>query len=458
MNVTNNTFNTVERPGLRLFQRHRSFRPWWRQAVTMLLALSFIVSAPVASAASPAIFTVDSDLVKFWTGSVDRNGPNADVPECQSVSCDHVKVKVKLPTNVWSQPGGLEVSIRWQGGFFDILNLYVYKDGVRVAASEAGVGIAQSVNIPSASNGTYHVYVAYTPFAESDTINYEGLAETEYLPAALPDRDLLPDLEARHQQNVTFDTPLFDLFEPAPAPGETCFDSEKNEFGAQTCLRFDQIMANIGEGALDMRAQREVGTVGVPCLHDDGDEDHLCMPAMQRLYRSTGGFTDVSVGEFEFHGVHGHYHFNGFAQSVLWATDGSGNRTGAAPVAEGNKVSFCIADTGLDKWGVKGNGPTTYPAPNCLEPESVVGDTEFFKQGMTAGFEDRYTWDLPAQYVEVTGLADGIYILDTTVDPDNQLHESSDTNNCASVRVQLTNVNTPARHAEILGPGPACAS
>jgi len=179
-------------------------------------------------------------------------------------------------------------------------------------------------------------------------------------------------------------------------------------------------------------------------------------PAFQRIYRSTGGSHDESVGNVEFHSTHGHYHFDGFAQSVLWATDGSGNRTGVSPVASGDKVSFCIADTDLDFFGLKGNGPTSYPAPNCLDPSSVSGTTEFFKQGMTPGFADRYNWFLPAQYVEVTGVANGDYVLDTTVDPDNLLRESNDNNNCVSVRVRLTNMGTSARHAELLGPGPAC--
>jgi Lysyl oxidase len=405
----------------------------------MLAVLGVAAGSGAAIAASPAEFTVDSDgPAKFWTGDVPQSGATIPtVPECAASSCDHAKIKVKLPNQIWQRPGGLEISIRWQGGFTDILGLYVYRDTTRVAASEAGVGLAQSVLIPSAMNGTYQVYVRYMPGGESASLHYEGLSEVEYRPAANPPRDLLPDLQARPQEHVTFDRPLFDFFEPAPPPGQNCFDSERVELGAVLCLRFDQIMANVGEGPLDVRFSRPAGV--------QQDE-----PATQRIYQSVGGYREISAGTFVWHAVHHHYHFTGFAQSVLWHADGAGNRVGTTPASTGRKVSFCIADTDLDAWGVKGNGPTSYPAPNCLDPDSSSGGTEYFKQGMTNGFADRYTWDLPAQYVEASGLSNGLYRLETTVNPEHILLEASYTNNCVVILVQLSGMGTSTPQAQIV--------
>jgi hypothetical protein len=394
----------------------------------------------VAAAANRTELNVESDgPAVYWTGDVPHSGATIpSVPECAASSCDRAKVKVNLPSRIWQQkPGGLEISIRWQGGFTDILGLYVYRDDVRVAASEAGVGLAQSVLIPSAQNGTYQVYVRYMPGGESNTIHYEGLSEVEYRPNANPPRDLLPDLQARPQEHVTFERPLFDLFEPAPPPGQNCFDSERAELGAVLCLRFDQIMANIGEGPLDLRFSRPAGV-----FQDE--------PVAQRVYRSTGGYREVSAGQVEFHRVHGHYHFKGFAQSVLWTADGNGNRLGTAPASTGRKVSFCIADTDLDAWGRKGNGPTSYPAPNCLEPDSTGGGVENFKQGMTNGFADRYTWDLPSQFVEASGLPNGLFRLETTVNPEHVLLEASYANNCVVILVQLSGMGTANPQARIV--------
>ena len=58
------------------------------------------------------------------------------------------------------------------------------------------------------------------------------------------------------------------------------------------------------------------------------------------------------------------------------------------------------------------------------------------------------------KYVEVTGVPHGIYILETTVDPDQTIIESDESNNCSSVYVRLKNVDSPSREAELLGPGP----
>jgi len=58
----------------------------------------------------------------------------------------------------------------------------------------------------------------------------------------------------------------------------------------------------------------------------------------------------------------------------------------------------------------------------------------------------------------VTGVPDGDYILETTVDPTARLIESNRTNNCGSVRVQLSKMGTPNPQAELRGLGPACST
>lgn len=53
-------------------------------------------------------------------------------------------------------------------------------------------------------------------------------------------------------------------------------------------------------------------------------------------------------------------------------------------------------------------------------------------------------------------MTDGVYILETLVDPDNAILEADETNNCGSVYIRLTGMGTSARKAELLGPGPSC--
>jgi subtilase family serine protease len=57
--------------------------------------------------------------------------------------------------------------------------------------------------------------------------------------------------------------------------------------------------------------------------------------------------------------------------------------------------------------------------------------------------------------MDVTGIADGVYILETVADPDNGLLEANEANNCGGVFVRLSDMGSAPR-AEILGNAPAC--
>lgn len=429
---------------------------WWRGGRPMVVFVAVVVAVagavvpPAALAAGPTRVVVDSDgPARLWGGTVRSDGPGTPgVAECAMVHCDRIVVRVRLAPGTWQRPGGLQVAIRWDGATEAGLGLFVYRDDRLVARSTAGVGTAQSVVIPSARNGSYTVYVAYgVTFGAVDpdpVVGYEGLAEVEYDPAVLPVRDLLPDLASLPQENVSYDNPGT-IFGDVAQPGQSCFDSERVEQAAVQCLRFDQVLQNKGFGAVELRYDRQVGVVQ--------DED-----VVQRVYRSDGGFADRAAGHVEVHPVHGHYHFTGFAQSQLWLTDGAGNLVGAAPAAVGDKVSFCIADTDLAFFGRKGDAALSYPAPDCLDPKETIGSTEYFSMGMSRGWADRYNWYLPDQMIDTNGLPDGTYILFTTVDPDNKLLESDDSNNCGSVVVDLTGLATNQPHADLRGTGPACTS
>jgi hypothetical protein len=432
----------------------RPVRSWnFGRLITLLAAaLATLASAAVphpAQAARQTKVVVDNDgPAKLWTGTVSSDGPGTPgIPQCQTVHCDKIEVRVNLPLKTWQRrPGGLQVAIRWDVATEAGLGLFVYRDGGLVAKSTAGVGTAQSVIIPSAQNGSYYVYVSYgVTFGAVDpdpVVTYQGLAEVEYNPPVQPIRDLLPDLASLPQENVTYDNPG-SIFGDVAQPGQSCFDSERAEQLAVQCLRFDQVLQNKGSGPVDLRYDRQAGFLQ--------DED-----VAQRIYRSDGTFDDRDAGQVEFHAVHGHYHFKGFAQSKLWLTDGSGNLVGTSPAAVGDKVSFCIADTDLAAFGQKGDAPLSYPAPDCLDPKETVGTTEYFFMGMSRGWADRYNWYLPDQMIDTHGLPDGRYVLFTTVDPENKLLESDDTNNCGSVIIDLTGLATDEPHADLLGPGPAC--
>jgi len=415
-----------------------------------LAALGLTTISSAAQADGPRVTVANDGPANFWTGRVSVDGPPTPaIPECRAVNCDHLALKVMLPSGIWNRPGGVQVAIRWDIATEGALSLYVYRGGQRVAKSTAGVGIAQSLTLPSAKNGTYDVYVSYgVTFGAVDpdpVISYEGAAEVEYKPAVLPVRDLLPDLKALPQENVTYDNPG-SIFGDTAQPGQSCFDSELDpQHPTRQCLRFDQVMRNSGNGPLELRFDRQIGVIQ--------DED-----VAQRVYRSNGTFYDLPAGQVEFHPIHSHYHFKDFAQSVLWHADSAGQPIGTAPAAVGDKVSFCVSDTDLIDFGLKGDDPLSYPAPDCLDPKQTIGNTEFFWYGLSRGWADRYNWYLPGQMIDTAGLSDGRYVLFTTVDPTNKLLESNDANNCASLIVELTGLSTNQPHATRIGPGPSCTS
>lgn len=397
----------------------------------------------------------------LWSGTAQRDAaPLGEIPECASVPCDRFDLTLDLPAGVWSQkPGGVQVALRWNG-FGNNLKLYVYRQGTRVAASDGIIATAQSVAIPTPENGDYQVYVAYdfdmpTEFGipPSPEIPYEALAEVEYAPRLQPLRALLPDLAARPQRNVTFEIPPPIFFE-AGIPTTSCFPSEIAEEGAQLCLRFDQVLANVGEGPLEFRFHLPADPASTP----EGD-------IVQRIHHSDGSVEERSGGTWEFHPTHDHFHYTGFALSRLWRVDETGRR-GSAPVRSrrhpighspspnrvGRKVSFCIVDIEIDAWGREGDAPRTYSAPACLVPTPEG----YLLQGISAGWADVYDWFLPDQFIEVSGLADGLYLLDTVVDPDDTILEADEANNCGAVYVRLSGMSGTDPRATLEGAAPAC--
>jgi hypothetical protein len=399
----------------------------------------------------------------LWSGRVGpEDAPTGgEPPECANVACDHFTLKVKLPSGTFNnpnRPGGLQVALRWFGnsgphelppgvpgccGEFDTLNLYVYKDGVLRGSSPGIIAVSQSALIPEAENGTYDVWIAYDPtYNVAPSVEYEALAEVEYSPKVKPTKRLLPDLAFRGTERINFDTPSFPIFEPDPPPGSSCFLSETAEDGAHNCLRFDQIIANEGRGPLELWFE-------VP--NGDAQGDETVYDVKQRVYSSDGSSQEQPAGQVEFHGVHGHYHYSSFATTELWRSDRRGSKLGHAPVRGGQKVSFCIADIRIDAWAEKGDGPRTYYAPDCLFPVFNDGQADHFKQGLQAGWSDVYDWYIPDQYIEVSGVSDGYYLIQFCADPENSIEESDEDNNCLINHIKLTGMGTPQNHVQVLG-------
>lgn len=95
---------------------------------------------------------------------------------------------------------------------------------------------------------------------------------------------------------------------------------------------------------------------------------------------------------FYFANCHGHYHIRGFSVYELLNPDGT-------TAAKGTKQGFCFQDD-FKYDGYKSNG---YVCEN---------------QGITSGWGDWYYKQLPGQWVDITGVAAGEYILRVTINTD----------------------------------------
>jgi hypothetical protein len=178
--------------------------------------------------------------------------------------------------------------------------------------------------------------------------------------------------------------------------------------GARTNLRFSITSWNAGAGVLELRA----GEV---------DNQARQQKVYQRIYADDGSFRDALAGEFVWHQSHFHFHFEGYALYTLQpvGAPGGSNRIG-------NKTTFCVMDTDM----VDGSLPGS--------PDDAVYDTcGNGSQGMSVGWGDTYSWNLPGQEIDVTGLAAGDYFLTLDVDPNGRLEEEDETDNSSTILVRM---------------------
>jgi len=182
-------------------------------------------------------------------------------------------------------------------------------------------------------------------------------------------------------------------------------------------LRFSNTVGNLGSGRLELRPVHNAIT---------GTTD-----AYQRVYThdAAGNWslqTEFPVGTFQFHESHNHWHFDDFALYELRnvAADGS---IGSTVLRSSGKVTFCIIDTVAIDLSLQHASPTRGYA-SCNQNDI---------QGLSVGWADTYTWNLPGQSIEISGLPSGDYWLVSTADPDGLISETNDANNSGAVKITI---------------------
>lgn len=224
-------------------------------------------------------------------------------------------------------------------------------------------------------------------------------------PRGCPDLIVVDYLDQRFFPGQEYDQPSVHTKEFKP---EDCQVQEGMiEAGTRRILRFDFTTPNFGSGDL---------FVGDPADHPEW---------------------------FDFSGCHDHFHFHEYADYRLWRPDqyerwDSLRETNPDLLASeilaanpdlqpivGAKRGFCVTDSlPYD------TAPGKYFDCGSREPSLGL-------QGISVGWADEYQSDQDGQFIDITGLASGTYILETEVNAERVFEESDYINNRITFTVNI---------------------
>jgi len=193
-------------------------------------------------------------------------------------------------------------------------------------------------------------------------------------------------------------------------------------------LRFTTIIVNVGSGPFEVRGIRSSTAT-------------LEMTTSQRIYDTSGGFRDVATGARMFFAGdgHNHWHVRDLESSELIRLDNG------AKVGTGAKFGFCFFDNVAYRLTLLGAPPAAFYS-GCGSASSLA-----VTMGVSVGWGDEYSWRLPNQYVDITGLVPGRYRLRVTSDAPGYFAEANESNNATWVDLQIKGQGAP----RVIAYGPA---
>jgi hypothetical protein len=246
----------------------------------------------------------------------------------------------------------------------------------------------------------------------------DTMVEAAAAPAVAPDMDVAPEAgdeaydasspEASVVADDQVTSPqvcgLADCLPDAPCPDLTVDRSDLLASIVISDRTFEQSDCAIAEGCITTTGTRKL------LRFDTGTVN--------------SGTADLTIGDptenacFTFSQCHQHYHFRGVGRYTLYQSDGT------TVAATGHKQGFCLEDV--------------EPSPDLSPPPADPAvQYDCTNQGLHVGWEDIYPNDIDCQWIDITDVDPGDYILSVEINSGHELPESNYDNNEARVPVTV---------------------
>jgi hypothetical protein len=186
-------------------------------------------------------------------------------------------------------------------------------------------------------------------------------------------------------------------------------------------LRYTAKMVNVGAGPFEVQGRRP-----------DTSTPHMI--TLQRLYNDAKTSVEVPIsGTYMFWAAdgHNHWHVNDLESGTLTPLD-NGAEGGALA-----KHGFHFGDYHAFALGLPNAPRSAVYQPcggNSCAPSALTVD-----MGLSVGWSDTYPASTAYQYIDITGLKPGNYLLTVTADASHWFQETNSSNNSTWAKLRITN-------------------
>jgi hypothetical protein len=185
-------------------------------------------------------------------------------------------------------------------------------------------------------------------------------------------------------------------------------------------LRFSTVIVNLGPGVFQVYG-----------ADSDGASVGDVLPVVQQIQEPTGGFsTHASTATMFYSGDgHDHWHVRDLQEWTL-------QNSNAQVLARGAKTGFCF-------WDNYNYGATTlvYYHPSTTDACEIAPSGRV-PMGLSVGWGDMYPSNIAFQYIDISGLPNGVYKVTVAADPPlaegGRFIEANEGNNSSWARIQIT--------------------